>query len=247
MERILQDYLTDWQQEKFALDCTTYTCKILSMEIGERIKNSREKVGISQSELARRVGVKPQAVQAWEAGRNGPSRKRIQAVAKELKISVLELEFGTTQELAGPSQKDSNVASFTIAGKIKFVPLVSWVTAGQWAEVSDNYPPGQGEDNIPCPSKCGPHSFALRVKGDSMEPEYPNGSVIIVDPDREPRHDADVVVRLNSDMEATFKRLKIDGPRWFLHPLNDRYPVIPLEGKDFTICGVVVWMGREVS
>ncbi len=71
--------------------------------------------------------------------------------------------------------------------------------------------------------------------------------MVVVDPDKEPRHNSDVVVRLNGDMEATFKRLKIDGSRWFLHPINERYPVIPLEGKDFTICGVVVWVGREVS
>ena len=80
-----------------------------------------------------------------------------------------------------------------------------------------------------------------------MSPDYQDGSVIVVDPSREPRHDSDVVVRLNSDMEATFKRLKVDGSRWYLHPLNDRYPVISLEGKDFTICGTVVWVGRDVK
>ncbi|MHB8370637.1 MAG: LexA family protein [Leptospirales bacterium] len=118
---------------------------------------------------------------------------------------------------------------------------------GNWCAIPDNYPPGHGEEVIPCSSKGGPHSFALRVKGDSMEPDYPDGSIVIVDPDREPRHNADVVVRLNGEMEATFKRLKIYGSRWYLHPLNDRYPPLPLEGKDFTICGVVVWVGREVG
>ena len=216
------------------------------MKIGERIKDARTKMSLTQSKLARDVGVKPQAVQAWESGKNCPSRKSIQILSNVLQVSAHWLEFGTSVELSGLSQKDSNVVSLAIPTEIKTVPLISWVTAGNWGDISENYPPGHGEEMIPCPSKCGPLSFALMVKGDSMEPDYPDRSVIIVDPEREPRHNSDVVVRLNGEMEATFKRLKIDGPRWFLHPVNDRYPVLPLEGKDFTICGVVVWVGREV-
>ena len=78
-----------------------------------------------------------------------------------------------------------------------------------------------------------------------MLPDYPDGSVIVVDPDVSPINNDDVVVRLNSDMEATFKRLKVDGSRMHLQPLNDQYTPIPLDGKDFTIVGVVIWMGRE--
>lgn len=217
------------------------------MKIGDRIKEAREKAGLSQSELARKMGIKASSVQEWERNETSPRRHRIKPLAEVLEVTPHWLEFGVPIRVIGSEQakKVSNIASFTLS--IKQVPLISWVTAGQWAEVSDNFHPGDGEELIPCPSKCGPRSFALRVKGDSMSSDYPDGSVIVVDPDREPRHDSDVVVRLNSDMEATFKRLKIDGPRWYLHPLNDRYPVIPLEGRDFTICGVVVWTGREVA
>lgn len=117
----------------------------------------------------------------------------------------------------------------------------------EWASHDDKECHPSVEELIPRPSKCGPNSFALKIKGDSMEPDYPDGSVVVVDPAREPRHNSDVVVRLNGEMEATFKRLKIDGSWLYLHPLNDRYPVIPLEGHDFTICGTVIWVGREVK
>lgn len=95
MERNLQDNLTDCQQENISLDYTSYNCNLGTMHIGERIKEARKKFGISQSELARRIEVKPQAVQAWEALKNGPTRKRIQLIARELNISPQWLEFGT--------------------------------------------------------------------------------------------------------------------------------------------------------
>ena len=229
---------------------TTEGCNIDPMEFMDRLRQAIDKAGIKQAEFARTLGVSVQTINYWLTGRNKPNRSRIIKISEILGCSPQWLEFGTLLSVL-PRGKASNVlpelSKSILQAKISFVPLISWVTAGQWAEVMDNYPAGQGEDVIPCPSKCGSHSFALRVKGDSMEPEYPDGSVVVVDPDKEPRHNSDVVVRLNGDMEATFKRLKIDGSRWFLHPINERYPVIPLEGKNFTICGVVVWVGREVS
>lgn len=79
-----------------------------------------------------------------------------------------------------------------------------------------------------------------------MSPDYPPGSVIVVDPDKEPGHNSDVVALLNHDEEATFKRLKYDGSRRILFPLNPLYDKILLDGQEYRICGVVVLMMREV-
>ncbi|BAM06253.1 LexA family protein [Leptospirillum ferrooxidans] len=234
-------------QQGVELFDSTFGCNMLIMEFKDRLREAMKKAGIEQKALKGKMGVSITTIQYWLTGRNKPSRDKIKRLAEEIKCSPEWLEFGASVELSGLSQKDSNVVSLVIPTEIKTVPLISWVQAGNWCAIPDNYPPGHAEEMIPCPSKCGPHSFALRVKGDSMDPDYPDGSIVIVDPDKEPRHNSDVVVRLNGEMEATFKRLKIDGPRWFLHPVNDRYPVLPLEGKDFTICGVVVWVGREVG
>lgn len=233
---------TDICQEKAIFQGIGKSYMMMGMTRGERIKKRLKDLNISSYRLASLMEVKPASVYAWLENK-GPKRDKMKQLAEILKCRQEWLEFGTGVEELKESPHGVEITTLPI----KQVPLISWVTAGQWAEVSDNYPPGHGEDIIPCPAKCGPHSFALRVKGDSMSPDYPDGSVIVVDPGREPRHDSDVVVRLNSDMEATFKRLKIDGSRWYLHPLNERYPVISLEGKDFTICGVVVWTGREVG
>lgn len=67
--------------------------------MADRIRDAREAKGLSQSELARKLGVKPQTVQQWEAKTKatGPRRYRLLALAKELDVSPVWIEFGTAK------------------------------------------------------------------------------------------------------------------------------------------------------
>jgi len=120
-----------------------------------------------------------------------------------------------------------------IAGK---VPLISWVQAGAWAEVIDNFHPGDAEDWIDTTANVSSQSFALRVKGDSMTnphgtPSIPEGSMVVVDPNAHCDNGNIVVARLNDSMEATIKKLVIDGGQRYLKPLNPAYPTIAINGN----------------
>lgn len=86
---------------------------ILPWELGElkamkketfadRLKRARERMGLNQSELARRVGVKPQSVQQWETGQNLPAGKdRYEALGRALNVSPQWLEYG--EKAMGPA------------------------------------------------------------------------------------------------------------------------------------------------
>jgi DNA polymerase V len=63
--------------------------------------------------------------------------------------------------------------------------------------------------------------YALRVLGDSMEPEFADGCVIIVDPGSTPRDGSYVIVEFAGDV--FFRQLVFDGERRFLQPLNPKY------------------------
>ena len=63
--------------------------------------------------------------------------------------------------------------------------------------------------------------YALRVLGDSMEPEFADGCVIIVDPGHAPRDGSYVVVEFAGDV--FFRQLVFDGERRFLRPCNPKY------------------------
>lgn len=61
------------------------------MVVSERIRNARLRAGLSKSELARRMGVSPQAVLAWEGGTNAPKPNRIAQLAEILGVSEVHL------------------------------------------------------------------------------------------------------------------------------------------------------------
>ncbi|HEX2892278.1 S24 family peptidase, partial [Vineibacter terrae] len=107
----------------------------------------------------------------------------------------------------------------------RMVPLINAVQAGRWTEVADPYPAGHGSDYVPAYRQLGPHAFALRIKGDSMEPQFHEGDIIIVDPDIEPMPGNFVVAKISRDQEATFKkfRLRSEG-----RPTRQTIELVPL-------------------
>lgn len=155
------------------------------------------------------------------------------------------MKIGTVHQAETHDRLTSNIA----AGPeiTRSVPLISSVQAGIWTGIVDNLQPGDAEEWVPVTKAVSKNAFALRVSGTSMEPDYREGDIIVVDPDASAHSGSMVVVRLNGDNEATFKKLAIDGSRIYLEPLNPRYQPMEITGKDYTICGVVRQMLRDVQ
>ena len=124
------------------------------------------------------------------------------------------------------------------------VPLISWVQAGQWQETIDNLQPGEADNWIYTTARVGKSAYALRVSGDSMtnpggSPSFPDGTILILDPQIDAINGSFVIVRQNSDSECTFKQFVRDSGRFYLKPLNPRYPILEMR-DDAVICGVLV-------
>lgn len=65
------------------------------------------------------------------------------------------------------------------------------------------------------------------------QPSFPEGTVIVVDPDREATTGSLVIVRFEGEDEATFKRLERHGREQVLVPLNPQFSTIPItEGAE---------------
>jgi len=217
---------------------------MLNGTLAQRLKSSREDAGLTQVELAEKAGVSQQTIQYLESGRNKSSRELVN-IALALGVNPVWLDKGT-QPKQGVAQVSEGPA---VVGT---VPLISWVKAGQWSEIVDTYHPGEGEKLIHVTKQVGPHAFALRVNGDSMEnpkgkPTYPDGAVIIVDPDKVAQSGSRVVAKLADSQEATFKVYVQDGGRQYLKPLNPQYPTQDVTEKRLVIVGVVVqtWIDEE--
>lgn len=129
-----------------------------------------------------------------------------------------------------------------VSSTVRNVPLISWVQAGHWNEAVDMHEPGYAEDWEPTTERVGPNAFALRVQGDSMEPEFPAGGIVIVDPSVEARNGDYVIAKVGGS--ATFKQYVEDAGRAYLKPLNARYQIIEMT-EGCSIAGVVVSQNKR--
>jgi SOS-response transcriptional repressor LexA len=80
--------------------------------------------------------------------------------------------------------------------------------------------------------------FALRVLGDSMEPEFRDGCIIIIDPTGAARAGSFVLARQGE--EYIFRQLAEAGGVFYLTALNKTYPDLPLANGLRDVHGVVV-------
>jgi len=126
------------------------------------------------------------------------------------------------------------------------VPLISWVTAGEWREAIDLHQPGDSDEWRLTAANISASAFALRVEGDSMtnpygSPSIPDGAIIIVDPEIPAVNGKIVIAKLTDTNDVTLKKLVIDGPHTYLKPLNPQHSLIKVNGN-CEIVGVVVQM-----
>ncbi len=107
------------------------------------------------------------------------------------------------------------------------IPLINRVAAGYPREFTDlDYPVAVADEYVLCPDITDPDAFAARVVGDSMEPDYAEGEIVVFSPSMPTASGSDCFVRLLRDNETTFKRIYIenDGRTIRLQPLNSEYP-----------------------
>lgn len=57
------------------------------------IRELRESAGMTQLQLANRVGVTPSAVYNWETGRNEPKASQLRTVAEIFGVSMDDIDF----------------------------------------------------------------------------------------------------------------------------------------------------------
>lgn len=202
-------------------------------------------MGLTEQQLADRIGVSRGSIQMWERGETAPKRTNQQAVADALGVTVAELmglqAAASVVRISGPAA--DRVEAMASMGA---VPLISWVQAGCWADVADPFQPGDADEWLPCPVAHGPRCYAVKVRGDSMNnpggrPSYSDGDIIFVDPDKGANHGDRVIVRLDDHAEATFKQLLIEDGRKLLKALNPEWAprYIPINGNA-TVVGVVI-------
>jgi len=115
----------------------------------------------------------------------------------------------------------------------RLVPVINKVSAGYPSDFNDlDYPVGVADDYVRCPDLHDPNAFAVRVVGDSMEPKFREGDIVIFSPAAEVHNGDDCFVRFAMPHETTFKRVFFDPDNKVrLQPRNEKYSPQIVDGK----------------
>lgn len=192
-----------------------------------------ERTGLTYKKYADTLGVSTQALTNWK--RRGIPADKLERVADIMGIPVAILV----------SQENDETAA-ELAPRVRMIPVLDYVHAGQWNQISE----GAYTEMLPAIDLDGENVFYLRVEGDSMRPEFREGDVIAIDPDRNP-NPGDYVVAQNGDCETTFKKYREvgfapDGRKVVeLVPLNPDYASIRSDATALRIIGVLVASYRD--
>lgn len=144
---------------------------------------------------------------------------------------VLDAASGKPRTLGLQSLQSERVALVPILGAVPAGPA-----AGAYADAEGHVPVALDREDVDS-------MFALRVKGDSMEPTLMDGDTVVVRWQQNAKH-GDIVVARFEEEEATVKRFRVRPNGALLVPDNQRYQPFPLgEGK---IVGKVLSLIRRL-
>jgi repressor LexA len=146
----------------------------------------------------------------------------------DAKDNKAQLDNLLNQSHLGTEEKESPPIA---AGQL--VPIINKLEAGYPADFDDlDYPVGIADDYVRCPDVHDPNAFAVRVVGDSMEPKFCHGDIVIFSPAAEVHNGDDCFIRFSMPHETTFKRVFFEQDNKVrLQPRNEKYPPIIVEGS----------------
>ena len=199
--------------------------------------------GLSASGLAKRSGLDSttfnRSKRRMPDGRNRwPSTE---SVSKVLNATGASLESFTAL-VSGARALASSAAG---RGVVRRVPLIGLAQAGGDGYFDDGgYPVGGSWDEVSLPEIADPNAYALEINGDSMEPVFRDGDLVIVSPSAPIRRGDRVVVRTAGGQVMAKQLARRSARRVDLKSLNPEHPDYSFDLTDVTWIHRIVWASQ---
>jgi phage repressor protein C with HTH and peptisase S24 domain len=211
----------------------------LEKQIAE-IEGICKKTGLSIEELADRAAISPETMRKISKGYSPASDMLMMSLKNIERLEMLARGVTKGAEPAGVLREYGG----PYWGVGEESPIISWASAGQAKHFLDQ---GLSVERIRTPSKD-PHTYVLAVEGESMEPKYSTGDLIVVTPSSEPVNGDLVVAKTRKD-EVFFKlyhRSGREGDMIRLTSYHPSYPALEFTPRDFYFIHPVRFMIRKL-
>jgi phage repressor protein C with HTH and peptisase S24 domain len=199
--------------------------------------------GLSASGLAKRAGL--------DATTFNPSKRRMpdgrnrwpstESVAKVLDATGASLESFSSL-VSGARALASTAGARGISRR---VPLIGLAQAGGEGYFDDGgYPVGGSWDEVSLPEIADPNAYALEISGESMEPVFRDGDMVIVSPAAPIRRGDRVVVRTVRGEVMARQLARRSARRVELKSLNPEHPDRSFDLTDVAWIHRIVWASQ---
>lgn len=165
---------------------------------GYKIAEARRAKGWSQQQLAERLDTTQQQIARYETGQRDPKADVILKISSILNVTV--------SYLLGVDSDSGYIEA--IPARSYSLPIVGRIAAGAAREAIEQA--GETRQTTEETYIAHPNGFWLVVSGNSMNKLFPEGTLVLVDPDEEVRNGDVAALFVNGD-DATIKRVYFDG------------------------------------
>lgn len=213
-------------------------------DIWVAIDRLAKSAGYSTSGLARKAGLDPTAFN--KSKRLSPEGKprwpSTESLAKILSVTNVTMnDFITLIEV---ETYVSTVASPTIT---KAIPVIGYTQAGSEGYFDDaGYPLGEGWDSVELPgfTPIDDSTYALEVTGNSMEPLYREGDIIVVSPASDIRRGDRVVIRTTDGQVMAKEMVRQTTTKLELRSLNPDHNNKVFTPHDIQWIARILWVSQ---
>ncbi|MFZ1079589.1 MAG: helix-turn-helix domain-containing protein, partial [Methylovirgula sp.] len=191
-------------------------------ELGTTIRRARKKMGRSQAELAKRAGVRQQAVARIESGKTKHSRATPPILAA----------LGLDERLVSPAQPS------TAAGPEE-IPIIGLADPDEGG-LSEMRAPFVG--SVPRQQRLTgvPGIYAAYMRGSSMAPMYRSGDLLVIDPHQAPRlEDGALFVSKDRNKVRIAEYAGETAKEWICKHWGDNPAEFTLKKSEFPYCECV--------
>ncbi|WP_058532931.1 helix-turn-helix domain-containing protein [Legionella saoudiensis] len=190
-----------------------------------------DKACISEAELAREIQIPRATINRLVSGRTpDPRASTLNAIAAYFRVSVDQL-IGK-QPLFDNSQD-------VILNTNSLIPIIELDEAFEWSKVLSNITPTNHSDFVVIDHSTCQGKFGIRVKGESMWPQFQINTILIISTEKMAKNRDFVIAYIKESNEVVFRQLMIDGNYKFLKAINTLFPAITFQPDDKLIGTVI--------
>jgi phage repressor protein C with HTH and peptisase S24 domain len=204
-------------------------------QVWSAIDRLAARAGLSASGLAKRAGLDPTTFnKSKRMTAQGRARwPSTESIAKAL--AATDTPIDAFVALIEPDEPQAT----------RGVPLLGFAKAGSGGYFDDGgFPVGEGWDEIAFPSLADQHAYALQISGQSMQPAYRDGDVILLSPAAPVRRGDRVVVKTRNG-EVMAKELKRRTAQTLeLRSLNSEHDDRTLDAADVLWVARILWVSQ---